>query len=131
MTTKARLDADRTAKPKTSIVGHARAGACMGPGMVQADEYRGDGGEKISLRPSKHRAGNFWGELLCDPKLKGREVQVHFKDMHPNGYPTCGRVIDVDKDLGTMTIAWAEGPRNFTCNFKIQDVFFANVKVEE
>ena len=33
----ARVDADRTSKPKTRLLGHARAGDCMGPGTVQAD----------------------------------------------------------------------------------------------
>jgi|HubBroStandDraft_3_1064219.scaffolds.fasta_scaffold1342108_2 hypothetical protein len=33
----ARLDANRTAKPKTRLLGHARAGDCVGPGTVNAD----------------------------------------------------------------------------------------------
>jgi hypothetical protein len=33
----ARLDADRTAKPKTRLVGHAKRGDCVGPGSVQPD----------------------------------------------------------------------------------------------
>jgi hypothetical protein len=36
----ARLDKDRTAKPLTEIVGHARQGDCIGPDTVQADTYR-------------------------------------------------------------------------------------------
>ncbi len=34
---KARLDADRTAKPLTRLVGHARFGDCVGPGTTPAD----------------------------------------------------------------------------------------------
>lgn len=37
MTRRARLDADRTAKPKTRLIGHANAGHCLGPGSVPAD----------------------------------------------------------------------------------------------
>lgn len=34
---RARLDADRVAKPKTRLVGHAREGERVGPGLVQPD----------------------------------------------------------------------------------------------
>lgn len=40
---KARLDADRTAKPKTRLLGHARAGDCVGPGSVNADTLEDTG----------------------------------------------------------------------------------------
>ena len=33
----AHLDADKTAKPLTRLIGHARAGDCVGPGTVSAD----------------------------------------------------------------------------------------------
>lgn len=35
--TPARVDADRKAKPKTRLVGHARQGDCVGPGTVAPD----------------------------------------------------------------------------------------------
>lgn len=35
----ARLDTDGTAKPKTMLVGHYRAGDCVGPGSESVDGY--------------------------------------------------------------------------------------------
>jgi hypothetical protein len=49
MKTKARLDADRTAKPKSSIVGHAKTGDCVGPNITIPDEYRNDDGARVPL----------------------------------------------------------------------------------
>lgn len=53
----ARLDAEGTAKPKTRLVGHARAGDCVGPGTVFADAIENVAtGERTSLAaepPSK------------------------------------------------------------------------------
>lgn len=49
MDKKARLDADRTAKPLTSIVGFARAGDCVGPGVTVASQWRREDGTVVSL----------------------------------------------------------------------------------
>lgn len=47
---KARLDADRTAKPLTRIVHHPPSGACVGPGMpLHSPEYEGADGERVPL----------------------------------------------------------------------------------
>jgi len=46
----ARLDADRKAKPKTRLVGHARQGDCVGPGSVPADAIEDtETGERTKL----------------------------------------------------------------------------------
>ncbi len=46
----ARLDADRTAKPKTRLVGHAKVGERVGPGLVQPDAIEDTTtGERTSL----------------------------------------------------------------------------------
>lgn len=39
MAKKARLDADKTAKPKTRLVGHVPAGHCVGPSTSTLDLY--------------------------------------------------------------------------------------------
>lgn len=52
-TTAARLDADKTAKPLSRIVGHARAGDCIGPGNPPGDEYRDEEGNSVMLNPGR------------------------------------------------------------------------------
>lgn len=50
MATKARLDADRTAQPKTRLLGHGTAGHCLGPGSVSADTLENvETGERTPL----------------------------------------------------------------------------------
>lgn len=46
---KARLDADRTAKPRTRIVGHARVGDVAGPGITKPDAYEAEDGARTAL----------------------------------------------------------------------------------
>lgn len=46
----ARLDADRAAKPLTSLVAHARAGDCIGPFSAGAEEIRHEDGSRIKLK---------------------------------------------------------------------------------
>lgn len=49
--TPARVDADRKAKPKTRLVGHARQGDCVGPGTVEADSIEDTAtGERTPLK---------------------------------------------------------------------------------
>jgi|SRR5271165_3805265 len=50
----ARLDEDRTAKPKTRLVGHVKAGERVGPGLVQPDAIEDTTtGERTSLLDEK------------------------------------------------------------------------------
>lgn len=51
---RARLDADRKAKPRTRLVGHARRGDCVGPGSVAADAIEDVGtGARTPLRAGR------------------------------------------------------------------------------
>jgi hypothetical protein len=45
----ARLDADKSAKPLSSIVGKAKEGDCVGPGITKGTEYRDETGLRIAL----------------------------------------------------------------------------------
>jgi len=48
--TKARLDADGTAKPKTRIVSHPKRDHCVGPGMkLRRPEYEAEDGTRTPL----------------------------------------------------------------------------------
>jgi hypothetical protein len=72
--TPARLDADRTARPLTRLVGHVTQGHCFGPGTVQPDALEVVAtGERISLTPDKEcpwcgcsTSGPVAGYLYCD-----------------------------------------------------------------
>lgn len=46
----ARLDTNGTAKPLTSIVGHALGGTLQGPGITIPDTYRDSTGKQIPLK---------------------------------------------------------------------------------
>jgi hypothetical protein len=49
-TPRARLDANRTAQPKTRLIGHGELGHCLGPGSIQADALENtETGERIPL----------------------------------------------------------------------------------
>lgn len=63
-TKKARLDADKTAKPLTRIVGHVSDNKVIGPGLVTADSYETEEGERIPLTE----------DALTEDALTEREV---------------------------------------------------------
>lgn len=75
-TKRARLDADRKAKPRTRLVGHARTGECVGPGTVQADALEDvETGKRTPLLSKE----DFMG--VPRPEPRGRRdvygMQVH------------------------------------------------------
>lgn len=122
MVEKARLDPDGTARPKTRLVGHAREGDCAGPGVTRADAYEAEDGSRTPLAPQL--SGDYWNGPSGIEKLVGRRVRVVFRD----GVEQAGRVLRADGDLATITIAWADGPRNLTCTFRAHDAI--SVKAE-
>jgi hypothetical protein len=65
-TPRARLDADRTAQPKTRLLGHGKAGHCLGPENVPADTLENvETGERTPLIHSRRpQAQNSLTEQL-------------------------------------------------------------------
>lgn len=59
-----------------------------------------------------------WDDAVGVAKLVGKSVAVTFRD----GQTIRGRVLASDGDLGTVTIAWDDGPRSMTCTFSVKDV---------
>ena len=53
-TKKARLDADKTAKPLTKLVEHIKDGNCVGPGVILPDAWRHEDGTEVHLHRTVH-----------------------------------------------------------------------------
>jgi hypothetical protein len=119
---RARLDADRTARPMTRLARFTREGDCVGPGAVRADAYEAEDGSRTPLAPQL--SGSYWNGPVGIEKLVGRSVRVVYKD----GTEQSGNVLSADGDLGSVTLAWTDGPRSFTCTFRVHDV--VSVKAE-
>ena len=99
---KARLDADKTAKPLTKLVGHAKIGDCVGPGVTVADQWRHEDGTSIPLAVAPEEDPGFTGvgrtaHFKGCPRLEGKPCTC---DNGQKSLQDCAELIDkLKKDI--------------------------------